>query len=99
MNYLFLRQNARTTPLSEDELVVRENFRSASRWVKDAMEDLSVVTGNQQKFLTSKTENKRVKGVSAIDYGMRGWMFAIAMKMLGNDETLPTNHQIPAFDA
>lgn len=99
MNYMFLRQNARTNPLSEGELTVRENFRQASRWVKAAWEDLSAVTANQQKFVTSKKENAPIKGVSAVDYGMRGWMFAIAMAMLGNDETLPTNHQLPAFDA
>lgn len=99
MNYLFLRQNARTSPLTEDELTVREHFRDSSRWVAAAMEDLSAVTGNQTKFVDSKYHGKRIKGVSAVDYGMRGWMFAIAMAMLGDDETLPQNHQLPAFDA
>lgn len=96
-NYVFFRKNARTTPITADELDVRRNFSDASKWAKQAVTSLSVLTTNQQKYMQSNDEHKTCKGVWAGDYGFRGFCFAVAMAMLGNGETLPANYELPAL--
>ena len=44
----------RTTPLTQEELTVRELFRARARWIKTRMEDLSKVTTDQAAFIAQK---------------------------------------------
>lgn len=85
---------------SSAQIHVRVNFAAASKWVKDAMMDLMAVTPNQQKFVQSLADpSKKIMGINAKGYSLRGWMFACAYAIKNDSGELPTNHQLPAFDA
>lgn len=95
-NYLFLRQAARITPVSADEIKQRSNFSKASKWAKLATTSLTVLSQNQVKYVESKHDKtKRIQGVWAGDYGFRGFCFAVAMSMLGKGTTLPEDGELP----
>ena len=99
-NFFWMRKNGRSTPISIAESTARNNFALAQKWTKDAVEDLSAIVTNQQKWRESLQTGKEIKGYAAGDYySMRGWMSAIATTMLKDGETLPTDHILPAFDA
>ena len=55
----------RTTPLTQEELTVRELFRARSRWIKTRMEDLSKVTTDQAAFIAQKNEAGGAKTLKA----------------------------------
>lgn len=99
-NFFFMRKNGRTSPLSAAETNARASFKLAQAWTKDAMEDLSAITANQQKYRESLQTGKTIKGYYAGNYSsIRGWISAIAITMKNDDETLPQDHMLPAFDA
>ena len=101
-NRLFLRRASVAPESSENQMAVRQAFSNAAPWVNAALRDLSALTANQLKYKAAREDyNKKIAGVSAYGYqNMRGWMFAIAMALvLDPDAELPSNHQLPAFDA
>lgn len=99
VNYFFMRKNARTSALSSGEIQAQNRFINAQKWVKAAQEDLGAITDNQIKYRECRYNGKKIKGISAKDYSMRGFMFAVAYKMLQNSETLPEDHILPDYDA
>lgn len=98
-NYFFMRKNPRVSQPSSSELDMREYFQSAVRWANAAYKDLNAIDHNQEAFLESNNTHKTIKGCWAGNYYMKGWLTAIAIKILKAGETLPQNHQVPAFDA
>ena len=99
VNFFFMRKNARTSALSAKEIEGQNRFVNAQKWVKDANEDLGAITDNQIKYRDCRYNGKTIKGISAKNYSMRGFMFAVAYKMLKNSETLPVDHILPSYDA
>lgn len=98
-NYFFMRKNPRTSIASSTELDIREAFKTGNAWAVAARKDLTAIALNQQKYLQSQNEHKTIKGIWAGDYTLFGFLRAIAIKMANAGETLPQNHQLPAFDA
>lgn len=98
-NYLFLRKNPRTSAISAAEIQARIDFTACQQWVKEAQEDLGAITDNQIKYHECRYNGRTIQGVSAKDYMMRGFMFAVAMKIRKSGGTLPADHNLPAYDA
>ena len=99
-NVFWVRKGYRTTPKSQRELEIKSAFTAASEWVAAAMKDLSAITSNQMKFRESLSTGKEIKGVSAKSYlSTRNWMSAVAIKIKLEGDPLPSNHQLPDFDA
>lgn len=95
---MFFRKPYNRGPLSSKERQNRINFSQVSEWTKELMTDVSTLTQNQLKYKACVDDpTKSVKYVHARGYeGMRGWVFAIGMNILGEGETLPANHELPA---
>ena len=98
-NYFFMRKNPRTSVASSTELDIREAFKAGNAWAVAARKDLTAIAINQQKYLQSQNEHKKIKGYWAGDYTISGFLRAVAISMAINGEELPQNHQLPAFDA
>lgn len=99
VNRLFIKKNSGQHALNQNEITARQNFTQAAQWVNAAMSDLSALTTNQQKFREGLRTGYPMKGVKAINYTtQRGFMRAVAIKMLVAGEQLPSNHQLPNFD-
>lgn len=98
---LFMRKSTILGPATSGQVTTRSHFAAARRWVVEAQEDLSAITANQTKFATAANDlSKTIEGISARGYqSMDGWMFGIAMAILKSGEDLPSNHQLPSFDA
>lgn len=99
-NVFFMRKREGVRVPTQADLERREYFSQASAWTNAALKDLTAITANQQKWAQARNDfSKTIKGVGAAGYNQKGWMFAIAYAMVKAGETLPTNHQLPAFDA
>ena len=98
-NYFFMRKIARSTEPSSSEMAVRAAFTEGVLWAKAAAADLSALSHNQAAWAESSKTGKTIKGVWAGDYSYTGYLRAVAIKMAYAGETLPVNHQLPAFDA
>ena len=100
-NSLFMRKPMVLGTVSADVQVLRTRFYNATQWSAAALKDLSSLTNNQLKFKQAKADtSKTVSGVSAAGLQtFRGWMTAIAYAILLDGGTLPSNHEVPAFDA
>lgn len=96
----YMRKYARTTPLSQKEIKVRMNFMNGLEWAKEASQNLSVVTWNQEQFLIVYKD--RTKSCGGIYYtnenGWLGYLRAYAMQTLNHDGTLPENYKLPAAE-
>lgn len=97
---LFMRKPMNAPVPTAQDLAKRQYFADGIKWTNAALQDLTVVTANQQKFRDAVNDlTKTIAGVSAAGYqSMRGWMSAIAIKLAAEDE-LPSTHALPAFDA
>ena len=100
-NIFVCRQYGRASLAQAEELSNRGNFVMANRWAIAAFKDLMAQATNIVRWNEAINNfQKTIKGVSAKGYQTtRGWVVAIAMKMLNNGETLPADHILPAFDA
>lgn len=77
-NYMFFRENPRSTPLKSDEIMLRQRFTAVRKGVIAIMEDLSQISRVQTLFLTAKDDKtKLINGVSALGYTYKGWIFAV----------------------
>jgi hypothetical protein len=73
---MFVRMNARTSPIGSNEQVLRNLFSQASKLRKAWKADLSTMTTILQDW---KAEgNGSAKGVHKAGYTFGGWMFAVA---------------------
>lgn len=100
-NILVCRAHGRQSLATSHELLNRADFNATAIWVAEARKDLMAINSNNAKFLAAKADfSKTIKGVSARGYqGMFGWMFAVAMAIRKDNEQLPVDHLLPAFDA
>lgn len=98
VNYFFMRKNPRLSPVGANEVDARARFTAAQKWVQEAQEDLGAITDNQIKYRDCRYYGKTIKGISAQSYKMRGFMFAVAYKILKDGGTLPADHILPAYD-
>lgn len=100
-NTFFMRNPMAGRFPSQNELDTRARFAQANQWAREALEDLGAIAHNNALFIQAqKTPAATIKGVACIGYqSMRGWMCAIAFAILKAGETLPSNHQLPNFDA
>lgn len=96
----YMRKYARTTPLSQKEISVRENFVEGLAWAREALLDLSVYTWNSEQFLIVYKD--RTKSIGGVHYtnenGFAGFMRAYALKTLNQGGTLPENYKLPAAE-
>lgn len=100
-NYFFMRKYARQSPISSAETDARAYFINGNAWMRAAFTDLMAITNIQLKYKESNASggSKRIKGLWAGDYTVKGWVAAIAIKMLHDGETLPQDHSLPNWDA
>lgn len=100
-NRLFIRKSIVAPIYTSEQLDNRAYFVQANAWVVAAQQDLMAITTNQQRFYAARADlSKKIEGVSLEGYQkMRGWMCAIAFRLLANGKTLPANHILPEFDA
>lgn len=103
-NYLVIRENARATGVSHDELQNREIFTAASRGKNHILYDLSQLTRVQTMYMEASADlSKHINGVSANGYTLAGWVFAV--QFAGKKEaveagtTYDVNTFPSAFDA
>lgn len=101
-NVMFFRRPIKLTSApGEDQLKVRNAFTAASKWVKKYYKDLTYIAPNLAKWNEAIAHpTKSIKGVQA--YGktkMRNWMFAIAYACYDQDGHVPSDGNIPEFDA
>lgn len=94
----YMRKYGRTTPLTQNEITVRQNFRNGLAWAKEATQNLSVVTWNQDQFLTVYKD--RTKSCGGVHYTNEvswvGYIRAYAMKTLNDGNELPEDYRLPA---
>lgn len=94
----YMRKYGRTTPLTENELNVRNNFRDGIAWANEATMNLSVVTWNQEQFMAVYKD--RTKSCGGVYYtnevSWKGYIRAYAMRTLNMGETLPEDYRLPA---
>lgn len=109
-NYMFMRENARTTPPSVKEMDLRNNFAQVVAGRQHILEDLTQVTLVQALWIGGKVGNVTyegaynnpsllINGVSAKGYTYRGWIFAVQYAGLKADEEYDVNHFPTAYDA
>lgn len=99
-DHLVVRTVSAYRAATGDQIHNRTIFSAASSWVSAAMRDLMAVSTNQQKFLQSRDDpSKKIKGINARTYSVRGWMFAVAFAIKKDTGDLPQDHLLPAFDA
>lgn len=99
-NYMVIRSNARTTPLSEDEQIARSRFSKAVSGVKAIYGDLSQISRVQQMCdVAFADSSKEVNGVSAYGYTRKGWVMAVQYAGLKADPAYNQNQFPQSFDA
>lgn len=63
--YFFMRENARTTAPTVNELYARQRFAAVKTMVKERSEDLSKVDADQAAFIEQKDKAGGVKSMNA----------------------------------
>lgn len=81
-NYMFLRFNPRSTPVTSDERVLQTQFSTAAKLRKAWKRDLSVVATLLQAW--SDPSNGSAKGIHKLGYTFNGWLFAVAYAVAGD---------------
>lgn len=100
-NVMFFRRPIKPPTASDDQIAGRNAFTAASGWVKKYYKDLAYIANNMAKWNEAlQHPYKEIKGVRAYGFTkMRNWMFAIAYACYAQDGHVPTDGNIPAFDA
>lgn len=81
-NYMFLRFNPRSTPVTSDESLLRTQFGTAAKLRSVWKKDLSVVAALVQAW--SDPTNGTAKGIHKLGYTFNGWLFAVAYAVVGD---------------
>lgn len=82
-NFLVIRENVRTSPITANEIALRSRFSESVRGANSILQDLMQLTQVQQMWGTARNsvgtaDEKTVNGVSAYGYaGMRQWIMAV----------------------
>lgn len=96
-NVLFVRENARSSALSMDEVTARNNFKNGIKWVNESLQDPGAITANQISFMAILgNPNLKVNGISFVGIGsVSGMLKRYAIKTLHDGNELPANHIMP----
>lgn len=88
-NYMFLRFNPRSTPVTSEENLLRTQFSTASKLRNTWRKDLSIVATLFEAW--SDPSNGSAKGVHKMGYTFMGWLFAVAYAVVsdGGSATSP----------
>lgn len=100
-NTFFMRRPMAVHKLTQTQIEKRSYFMKAASFTKAAMQDLTALASNKQKYAAAKEDfSLGIKGVSAYAYSsMRNWTFAIAYQIQQQGGSLPQDHILPDFDA
>lgn len=99
-NYMFFRENPRSTPVLAEEINRRQIFTAVRKGVINIMEDLSQISRVQNLFKTAKDDKtKRINGVSAMGYTYKGWIFAVQYAGRKNNPSYDVDTFPQGFDA
>lgn len=96
----YMRKYGRSTPVTQRELEIRNNFIAGVEWAKQASQNLSIVTWNQDQFMIVYKD--RTKSCGGVHYtneaSFVGYLRAYAMQTLNSGEELPTDYRLPAAE-
>lgn len=81
-NYMFLRFNPRSTPVTSDERLLQTQFGTAAKLRNAWKKNLSIVTTLIQAW--SDPSNGTAKGIHKLGYTFNGWLFAVAYAVVGD---------------
>lgn len=81
-NYMFLRFNPRTTPVTGDERTLRNYFALASKLANKWRKDLTTIGTIMQAW--EDPSNGSAQGVHKSGYTFRGWLFAVGYAVAAN---------------
>lgn len=100
-NTFFMRNPMQAAIPTADALAARARFAHAGIWMREGWDDLAAYNVNQKRFTESKDDpTKTIEGKANIGYqSIRGYITGMAYAILAAGKELPTNHQLPAFDA
>ena len=77
-NFMVIRQNARSSAITEDEQISRATFSAVCKAVPRLMKDLQQITRIQQMWAeAAEDRTKTINGVEAYGYTTRGWVMAV----------------------
>ena len=94
VNYFWMRKNARTSPLSNREREIRQNFTICRASAYATYHNLANTTKIQADFFGQTLAGgyvgvRRRAGIWAGDYTtIEGWIFAIRMAQIGQGESI-----------
>lgn len=109
-NYMFFRENPRTSAPSTTELQNRLLFTQVRAGAQHILEDMSQIdrvqamwiggTAGGTTFVGAKNDpNVRINGVSGYGYTFRGWIFAVQHAGKKEDSAYNVNTFPSAYDA
>lgn len=99
-NYLIIRQAGHVISQSENAINARNNFSAVSAGVKFIERDLSQMVSVQTLWVAAYNDTtKHINGISADGYTRRGWIFAVQMAGLVDNDQYNVTHFPTAFDA
>lgn len=81
-NYMFLRFNPRSTPVTSDERQHQTLFATAAKLRNAWKKNLSTVAVLVQAW--SDPSNGTAKGIHKLGYTFNGWLFAVAYAVVGD---------------
>ena len=92
-NVLFIRKPMTLGPASAAQADAKTAFMIGNEWAIATMKDLSVLTQNQQTYLSCRDNHTAIYRVLTDGYqSMYGWVRAIAIKAANDGVTLPQSH-------
>lgn len=86
-NYLFIRFNQRSTPVSADEIALRSAFTLSVKLAKKWAQDIVHITAIRRAWLSGETR----KGVPAAGYTFRGWLTAVGYAVVADGGTIDSD--------
>lgn len=100
-NTFFMRNPMQAAQPSANAMAARARFAQAAIWTNAGWDDLAAFNVNQKRFVDSKDDkSKTIAGKANVGYqSMRGYIRGMAYAILASGSELPTNHQLPEFDA
>ena len=99
-NYFVFRENARLSPVSQEEIEARVLFAQATAGAYSCRINLSYIARMQQQFKESSIDSrKRINGINAKGYTFTGWTVAVQYAGKKADHSYDVNTWPNNFDA
>lgn len=99
-NFLVVRQNARSSAVTADELEARALFKQVNAAAYSITHDLQQISRVQQMFIQAgEDKTKLCNGISAYGYTMKGWVFAVQYAGKKDNPSYNVNTFPSSFDA